>query len=117
MDEDTEQSPQPNPDEEQLKQQEIASTSVESREFVVSGPGANINVNKASHQDFVAIFEYAYQKGQDTATEQFHKGSWKRDLEENLRSKKEQKDAEDTEMTAAPGREMQQLETLDDIAE
>ncbi|SRR6266487_865551 len=43
-------------------------TEIGSAEFVVSGPNANINVNKASHQDFLAIYEHAFQKGHDRAT-------------------------------------------------
>jgi hypothetical protein len=48
---------------------------------VVSGPQANININKASHQDFMAIFEYG-----------FRKGRLEKDLEESLLDKKEQAD-------------------------
>src|SRR5579884_3481296 len=116
--EEKEEPPQHNHNEEQLKQQEIiSSTSIESSEIVVSGSGANIKVNKASHQDFLTISEWAFQKGLNTATKQFQAGSWQRDLEESLRSKKEQKDAEDAETPAVPGKDMQPLETLDDIAD
>ena len=41
----------------------INHTKVGSAELVISGPDANITINKANHQDFKEIFEYAFQKG------------------------------------------------------
>jgi hypothetical protein len=61
---------------------QTANTEIGSAELVVSGPQANININKASPQDFMAIFEYGFQKG-----------GLAKNLEESLLDKKEQKES------------------------
>src|SRR6266487_3815178 len=100
------------------EQQETGSTTpIETGEFVVSGPNANINVNKASHQDFLAIHEYSYKQGYEAATDLLRGKGWTRGLGEELLSKKEQKDTEDTHATTASGKEMKQLETPEDVAD
>jgi hypothetical protein len=45
----------------QQRNPSVSHTEVGSAEFVISGPNANINVNKASFQDFIAVYEYAKQ--------------------------------------------------------
>jgi hypothetical protein len=102
------------PDQEPLNQQEAATTQIDTSEIVVSGPQANININKASPQDFMAIFEFGFQKGRDT---HLQRGSLAKNLEESLLDKKEQKEAEETRTTGTSGKGRQQLETLDDIAD
>jgi hypothetical protein len=70
MGEEREHTPSPDPEEETQKPQEIASTHVETSELVVSGPEANINIHKASYQDFIEIHKYAYQQVLDQAVNQ-----------------------------------------------
>lgn len=73
----------------------ISYTEVGSAEFVISGPKVNIQVNKGNVQDFMELYQHAFNQGRTIATDFSQGKAETKDLGEELRTQKEQKDAED----------------------